>query len=480
MTTICRGKIGWLLLLALCGGLYVRSFHPAPPIYDEAFYQALSDSIRQRTGYQSVWSPDPGRPRFPPGYPVFISGIAAAAPSSANAPYTASVVLTLGSLLILVQLFRKSSQAWIVSALFGTHVMTVSFSGQLMSEPLYIFLAYASLLLAFRSHETDNRSLFIGAFILALLSAFTRTIGWVLPACFLLSRLRKTDRREFILLSLLAIGAFLDFLRLTQTGEYVGLWSPLAQGERFAGHLFDNVLVHFGRNMADYVSGFWTSGVSRSASPAPLFALKLAASFAAGAIVLRGWWTRFRVSDFHLPEFFYAAYTLVCLGWEIYKFDYRLFLPILPLTLYYFVEGIKYVFKNHERPIYVLSLVLLALYLGRNIYRPLPSGRDSAAENFQSACAWLKAETPADAVVYSYAPAGVYLHAQRQSLKPVEWPESRRDWQSRPQYFLSDERFDDENGRFAKKAPLSHESLFATRDGQMRILRVDPPSPGNP
>ncbi len=467
-----RAKLLLFLTAALCcAGLYVRAFRPEPPIYDDAFYWALAQSIGKGTGYQSVWSPEPARPRFPPGYPVFLSGITAAVPSSSIAPHIASMLLTLASLFILFLFLQKSPSAWIVSALFGAHVMTAAHSWQLMSEPLYIFLTYAALHLALVSHETNNRWLFIAAFILALFSAFTRTIGWVLPASFLLSRLRKTDRRELLLLSLLALGAFLDFLRWTHTGEYVGLWSPLAQGQRFVAHFLENLMVHFGRNMVDYVSGFWTAGVSRSSSPAPMFALKLTASLGIGTLVLRGWWTRLRASDFHVPEYYYAAYTLVCLGWEIYKFDYRLFLPILPLTLYYFVEGIKSAIKDRERPVHLLLLAMLILYTGRNL-RTQPSPPDDATANFMTSCEWLKRRTPEDAVVYSYAPAGVYLHAQRQSLKPAEWPEQRQEWQSRPQYFLSDDRFDDDIKTFVGKAPLSGEALFATEDGRMKIRRV--------
>lgn len=417
-----------------------------PLIYDDAFYVLLAQSIHDG-GYRAVWDPDMARPRFPPGYPTALAGLRSLGFDSTKAFQVFNCLAMAAGLAALFFFLGPGPWRAATVCLSALSPLTLAYSTEVMSEALYVALSFAALWNAQKFFDKQSPGLFTVALGFCLASAMTRTIGWTLPGAFLITLMKRRHKTYFMAGLVFSAFAAASFHHLTRTGEYVSLWSPLAQGKSFLVNAARNGAALAGRDALDFISGFWTTAVARSTSSAPVFYIKTAVSLLISGLMGWGLALGVKTRGWRMSDFYLSGYMAVCLAWEVYRFDQRFLLPVYPLLLMALFNAVGQWRPWAAGRVWLAAFPLVLLCLSRwLLYPPLRQPLEKEKE-FLAACHWAQKNTPEDALIYSPAPGGVYLHANRHSLKPSD-PRRARSWFPRPEYVLWDDLFAEENKKF--------------------------------
>jgi len=253
--------------------------------------------------------------------------------------------------------------------LYSGHFYTLYLLGRLRSEHLFMPLSLAAILFLKRfeaSHST--RSFWLGM-ALSILAAFARTVGWVIPACFILNLLRKRDWRSFWLTLGTTLTGFVLYLLITDTGNYFYQIDQvhLGKGRPRWLTMMGDVCVHFGRNTIDFISGFWTVGVSYSTAGEVPFLFKLAAGLLISVVIYYGAWYKLRKDKGSIREMYFLAYPIVFWAFGFYADMYRYFYPILPLCFYFMDITLSEKIGIARNRINGMYCLILLIYLARAI-----------------------------------------------------------------------------------------------------------------
>lgn len=332
---------------------------------DETDYYKLSHSLHQGTGYAIPDGENLAPTRFPPVYPLVLSLFVPLEKFSPAFLALPGVIAFAGTLFLLFLRYRGSGWGGWLAALYAAHFFTLYLAFRLRSEHLFTLLVFGAMLLYGRFKAGNNRAVLAAAFLAALAAAYTRTIGWILPGVMLLLLLK--DRRRDLLLpaALAAAAAFLYYLDLTDAGRYVSDIERVPKPHGQVYNIFLDVFVHFGRNVLDFFSGFWTAGITREGYPTAVFLAKTAASLALSLIVLVGLRRKIRQEGVEIEDVFFVLYPAAFCALGIYSDRYRYFLPVFPLALFYFLTALKEEYKLKPAVIRAVLWTLLPLYLLR-------------------------------------------------------------------------------------------------------------------
>jgi hypothetical protein len=295
---------------------------------------------------------------------------------------------------------RRSGDAAAVLAVaaLGTSPYLASVAGKLLSDLPFSCLVWAFLGVA-GGRAPRLRAVAVG--LLGYLAIATRTVGVVLPAALVL---RDLGRRRWPSRSTWLAVAVVALLLLVQA-----LWLPAdpRYGDQLRSGLGGAALraSHYLRDLQDLWAGAGPRWLGRAV--AGLVALAAAA----------GLWRRLR-AGLDLEEAFFLAYLAAVVAWPSYQ-GLRLLLPVLPLLGDYAALSLRALGRRPGRASWtVLTLAVLAvLYaLGHHAARSAPPPRQVTSPAAEAALAFVRRETPPQALVVCRRPRAVALLTGRRAV----------------------------------------------------------------
>jgi 4-amino-4-deoxy-L-arabinose transferase-like glycosyltransferase len=365
--------------------------------------------------------------RYPPGFPLLLAPVYAAAGLDFRALKGVVVLGLAGALLLLARLARRElppAAAAGVVLLAGLHPFVWSFRDDLLPDLPFTSLCLLALALAERAAAAGPRPAERAAWCAAAAAAVaaavaTRSIGVVLVPALAVALLLRARRPGRALLAGGAAGAALiaALLALTPAGSaYVGQLRGLAavygapvllpgpERARSAGFALAKL----------WANGGWETGAKAVA----LGTLLLAAL---------GLAPRLRRPSAH--EVFFVAYVCAVLLWP--AADPRYFLPVLPLYVLYGVLGARRAWGAGGRParaaVAVAAMAVAATLAGRHAsLAASPPGDGRPGAEATALYRHLRGHTPAGARFMAARPRALALYARRAAMPPPrrETPDS--------------------------------------------------------
>lgn len=338
--------------------------------HDDASYLVLSRSILAGDGFGMIDAPGPPRPgKYPFVFPLLLAPVSWAFPYDLDRATLVSLAATAINVVLLVygwpRLCPSSSRRWAlaVAALYAVSPMVVAHSRMVMSEPVFLAFALASLMLIERcARERSGAAAAVALGAALALASFTRPVGlalWAAAAWRLLPIAWRASRSSAPLALGAGIAAGVALVLVVAVGvarveiadlaplEHVG---ELSEGRRalprgasavegpprpsvawtYASDTVASVLlpVGFGARSKEW------------AARAHLPFLPAAIGLSFSALVVVGGWSAWRAGALAASvaafEVFYAA-VLVAWPWA----QGRLLYPLLPFLLFQALVGIR-------------------------------------------------------------------------------------------------------------------------------------------
>jgi len=147
---------------------------------DDAAYLALARALRSGS-YAELWTAGgPTHAMYPPGYPALLALVGATGPAQVQLAVGLSVLLSVAALALATVLAGRVAP-WLavaVLAVCAPNPMLVDLAGRIYSEPLFMVLTLATVLLLTADAPTTRTRALAGA--AALAASLTRSIGVVL------------------------------------------------------------------------------------------------------------------------------------------------------------------------------------------------------------------------------------------------------------------------------------------------------------
>ncbi|HTW92426.1 MAG TPA: phospholipid carrier-dependent glycosyltransferase [bacterium] len=451
---------GRFLLPALLGLYVVLSillFDPKLGTFgDNAIYLILGKSLAGGNGYRDLYLPGaPVHTQYPPGFPVILAGITLLCGGVNVLAAKLFVVLTgIGAMFFIYRLCELTfpKRAWPIMALFASVPALVENNHWVLSEMPFLLATVAALyclvLADQRSRATAVR-LRVGACGLAVAASFIRTAGVAVVLGVLLFFLVRRRYRELVLLVLLFAAATLPW-QLHNTGaghtqpylEQLLARQPYSLEQGRAG--ISDWALRVWQNLRDYAA---------TVIPRMLFPTRddswyeIISGIILSLLAAIGFLRSFRKPASQTPVgqlaskapvgrvgalqscAVFAAPLLLC--WPNIWVSERLLLPFLPLVIVFLFYGLDWLGAKlgwrRFAPAFIGALVLantvhMASLAGKAVSDNLGylrgdrcSGYEVDWRRYFEAIDWIKAQTPADAVVMARKPEFVYLLSGRQS-----------------------------------------------------------------
>ena len=447
-----RALVPALVLVAVIAGhVWLAAGAPPSGFYaDDAVYLLTAEHFAGTGG--SLAEVVARRSHLPPLYPLLLALVGA----DGGNPLPGHLLngLLLGIALALAYALHRRRQpralallGIVVVALFpGTllHVLT------LFSEPLYMTLSLASMLIATREETTPRTVLASG--LLAGLALLSRGIGLALVAALLWRCARHAPRRLPLLVAAIALPVTGWWLLGPPRDPESGYWAIL--GQPFVRDGASALLTLAGTNLAALWQG-WRGSIDLIASPV--------AGFAAGLVllaVLFGLARRVRRSE--VDALYVLAYLGALLLWPASSDHFgRFLLPLMPLAMGYAIDTLssaaRRIAPRGATPVLLAgvlavtpalaaalpSITLITTRLAEPLPAPLadfqhspwwlrnPDRRAALADvrlraGTVHAARALRALVPADACLYARPVQLLMLHSRRLVVLPP--PPGVKDW----------------------------------------------------
>jgi hypothetical protein len=419
---------------------------------DDANYVILAQSIASSDRYGLINAPGPAlRTRYPFGYPLLLSPIAGLWPDQPDLTKLVSLAATLLNAGLLFWGWPYLSQGqcrwWglLSAALYSTSPLGVQHTRMVMSEPVFLAQALGTLILVERCCAKNAWKpvplLALGA--LAALAVFSRTAGialWLAVAVRILLVLRSRAALPALGYVMLGSAAFTTVVvAITPVAssdlipvEYAIQFqsnSPADESRvevdlatRAAGAISDYGRLHLREAIIPLGGGASEIELGRRLGIAELpsvTGLAVAVLIATGSLAfLAGRGVSASVLVFELFTFG----GLLMWTWRGSRFLY----PVQPFLYYQFLMGIWLIAVqiSHSRSA-ALSQAALGLTASAVLIASLYKGiRDTDSSLNHSpdqriGTAWLRDNSPPDAVIMTQYPQAVYLYSQR---KTIDYP----------------------------------------------------------
>lgn len=413
---------------------------------DNARYIILSKSIAQDGAYLNsmdvVTVPETHYPFF---YPLVLSPLTKLFGVNFTAYRILNIVLALLGGLTIFALFRRenSSSALIVTALTLFNPLFLSYINIEMTEIIYIFLSFLTILTAGKlfSKEDEKRTVdFIPIMILLVASFYTRTIGIALVAGVLCYALM---RREFKSIAIILISFALMILPWSLRTMNLGMGYAHEFMSQTVGisdiiqRIIGNFKIMFlGLTDLIYYPFFTVIKVGSS-----LYFVKIIADVAILVSFFCGILVRLHNKEYSdenfvvniikrldIIDYYFIFYSAACLVWTV-SYN-RYVLPLLPYIWYNILIFIEYafgaLFKMNERSVRKIcgTFLLLTLSLNlagdaREVYKRRTNYLSPAQSSFVSAADWIKENTKYDDLIMSKAPAWIYVYTGRHGFEYI-------------------------------------------------------------
>ena len=433
-----------LIIVAACV-LQLLSIRDGQPWGDDfAQYVTHARNLVERRPYGDIGVRRAGEilgpAEYPPVFPLMLAPVYAVFGPSLPALKVVGVVSLMLALLIFRRLFETALAggylvAW--ALLVGFHPYLYAFASMVLSDQAFMLWTAAALLALDRWGDTPTpprtaawRGCVIG--VLVALSVGTRTIGVALvPAVALIARRRRTSR-QLPAAAFASASVAIATTILLVPGQF-GLGVSLADAhvlrpaQVYWADLtsflpgFDEPSAHAVLDVVRRHAGFAPANDAPQASSLAVVMAALALGMLAGAgFVLAA---RKRVGP---VEVFVCAYMSVVIAYPIYQ-GARLVMPLLPILFAYLIGAVASCrLERHRWGRAALATALLAgvLLHGRGLASTnVPD--EYGSDEMRRLLDFVRAGTPADAVIVFAKPRALYLMTGRTGFCPLETSDDR-------------------------------------------------------
>ncbi len=429
--------LGGLLAAHLVLGALV--FDPKPFIGgDNAAYMILAESLETGQGYRNIHLPgSPRHAQYPPVYPVILT-VARAFGGGLITFKVISLLLTTASLVFIYLLARGrlgTIGGLSVTAPFAFNPVLLYYSHWVLSEAPFVLLTLVALWASDRM--LGSRRWLLIVVIAALLAYLTRAAGLPMMGAVLLALAWRRRWRDCAIAgggAALAVGGWWLWGRVaaTESAEVysnnfllVDPYQPelgLVGPADLIARLVNNVRLYTIEVLPESLAGAAPAG--GVSLPALLVGLVIV------ALVLIALLRNIR--KVQAVELFTVLYLALIFLWPQVWTDRRFLLPLLPVLLVHAAAGLVWCFDflRVRRPVWALpaaAVLLVLLTVPDNVRAIRFTQRcqtfyrqgDRLAcypppwRAFVQAAEWVKANTPADAIVISRKPRLFYYFGQR-------------------------------------------------------------------
>jgi len=409
---------------------------------DDALYINLAHAMADGNGYVDLMQVgDPSHSFVPPVYPAILSpliGIFAYEWLLANNFWPLQLLslgLTLGGLIcfafILKQLQVASAVPILVVAALAP--ITVGMAWQVMSEASYFLLSMAALAaLTMWTKRPSNLTLLGLSLICAGLACTTRLIGISLVLAIMFFLCRRLRPLPWLLSSMILVTPVSSwFLRnsmlgTSAAGEYSAALAPSS-----VDSLVRTVYLNFTSMASALIPGVILPGLNGPQAEALVSRLGLGFLPAITGVVILIILLVGVIHSLKAPESvwvieLYVAFYVGILLVSQFALDggERYLAPIFPFLVLYFWQGSTWLLQRMPgfrspvrvaRTMAVVAALFLTLYLARGVQAVMQPVRDRLPD-VTLGTTWLRANTPANAIVMANGPREVYLYAQRKVI----------------------------------------------------------------
>lgn len=408
--------------------------------HDDASYLLLARALRTGRGYVELFvAGHPAHAQYPPGYPAFLAAASAVFGERVTLLIALNALCTAAALVLFYAVVARRWRPVIAIsslALAAINPAMIRLSGDLMSEPLFTLLLFATFAVALRERQSW-RSLIVVA-LLTIAASFTRTAGLSLLVG--IGALWIFEQRWIAALALAIAGGGLGTAWLVRAAR-----SPtLVIGRSYVADAVGGARVPRAGFVWTLAERMLTNGKSYLSEivpyvlPAPTIrgtiidnVICVVLLIVCGAFGLRAIWQRARI-----VAVFLVVYGLLLLFWA-WPID-RFLVPVLPFILLLLLVGAVDVtrrFAGWQRwALYGFTGVAIAFAAVQRDVGFLAQTRrcDRATATISPACfsadqlAFIEAArevrrtTPPTAIVASQKPATFYYFSGAREVVPLE------------------------------------------------------------
>lgn len=414
-------------------GAFVR-FDPRLSIVgDNAQFLILGQSIAEGKGMTQINQPDlTPHTKYPFFFPVLLAAVHKIFPFSFVAPKIFVLLSGVAAIYLLaLLLIRVFPLELAIPALLLTAINpeVLQFAHLVLSEIPYMFLSLAALLLYLRWCSGRDWRILAVAFLLAVASYYTRTIGITLVMAFLFSEFFARRFRIGITLLLVFVLLALPWaIRNRTVGEgdsYIKQFLAVYPYEPERGTLspVEFVTVRMKANVQKYATVEVGKGICSDVLPI-------------GTILPPGFWKTLSILSTLLIvgglihsairkrgviEFYTGFYVGICLIWPDVWASLRFLLPILPFLFIYLLHALVSLVRPvlFRRawivPVTIAILLSIPALRANSIIAAEPKVYPANWVNYFRAAEWIKANTPEETIVACRKPYLFYLRSHRRS-----------------------------------------------------------------
>jgi len=421
-------------LIFLLGGV-ARFDSNLSIIGDNAQFLILGQSIAEGNGLSQINEPDP-RPhtKYPFFFPLLLGGLHILFPFSFLAPKILVLLLGVGSIYLLALLLtRYYSPVLAIPSVFLTAINPeiLQFSHLVLSEIPYMFLSLAALILYVRWERSGSWKVLAIAFLVAVASYYTRSIGITLVMAFVFSEL---FRRRFRIAAILLVSFVLLAAPWVIRNRVVGVGDSYMrqflavypyEPERGTLSPVEFVTLRMRANVVKYSTVEIGCGICADVLPGdetPLSPGKWKGlSILSTLLVVAGLANRL-IRKRGVLEIYALFYLGICLAWPDVWASLRFLLPVLPFLFVFLFDALRTgalrLFSARSAwvvPAVAAALLSIPALHADKVLAQRPRIYASNWANYFRAADWVKANTPETAIVACRKPYLFYLRSQRRS-----------------------------------------------------------------
>lgn len=433
----------WMLSVSLLFTVFsALSFDPKPFVGgDNASYVLLSRSLVQTGSLSDIWTPGAvPNTLYPFGFPVLLAPV-----SLLGLPYVWYKIIPfiagLAGLWVVWSIFRRRDPviAAAVVMLLAVNPHFVGYGHWVLSEMPFLLFSLIGLLFLRLWEERPRPMTFVLLILAAVFTNYIRNAGLALFAGVALHLLinKRYHAVAFFLTGCVALNVPW-LMRNQAVGTGYGYFDWLLMRDPYQIELgrmtLGELLGRLGTNTGIYGQGIIPRMLFPTLDQWSFTNAGWVVCAVLGAPALTGWLIEtFRNRS---PEGWYVAVFLaMVLLWPTAWADVRLLLPLLPLLLFYTVQGSAHLIgkaTGRNKPVLLLAVVtgLLVPTLSSSIggWRQAVAvnkayaagdrlaGYDPAWRSFFGAARWVRHNTPQQAVVVSRKPSLFYLESERKTF----------------------------------------------------------------
>jgi hypothetical protein len=430
---------------ALCLYLYAADFRAAGLFHDDGIYLVNAKSIYEGAGYRTLSLPDsPPQTKYPPLYPLILSLLWRFNPSFPNNIHLMRIFSSLCAVFVLFlawsYLKLKSNCKTLILLLFlsalAFNAYFALFAGEIMSEMPFTLFSLASIVLFLHYERQGKKASLFGAFLLAVIAFYTRTIGVALFFSFVLWFFYQRHFKAAFLLSGITIATVLPWF------YWVSINAPAVDslvGAYYSSYSSWFLLANQSilRDAYFFVKQFTSISLFTPLLLCPLKVNLPSLIFDTffWFFLLVGMLNQLKKSP--SVDIFYLITTVAIVAVWLPGGATRFLLPVLPIVLFCLMDGtitakedlaaLSHRLQNLVRPLWLMGVaVLLAGIFAFGILRTPASIRETITKrepllmSMEEACEWIGDNTKKSDTIASHLDPLVYLLSGRQAVN-IAW-----------------------------------------------------------